>query len=178
MSVEEQAAADAAAAAEVEAQAQEAAAQAEAEAEATKQKQAEQKPAPPKGYVPVSEVVKERKKSQDLEAKYNEANNKAASLEQKETKRGFLREALGTLGDNFRIEKPEALETIIENLSFNDKTKDVILNLVEAAKKPVGSSRNDPMFGRASKDQNKPAEEGGKHALWHRMQNRMKTKAS
>jgi multidrug efflux pump subunit AcrA (membrane-fusion protein) len=183
MTDEEKAAADAAAAEQAAAEqaAQEQAAQ-EAEAKKQQTQQQQQQRQVPAGYVPVGEVVKERNKTKDIGAKLTLAEQKVQEFEHKEAKRGLLKEALGTLGDNFHIPKSEDLDTVIEAIRYDaekpDNTKAVITKLVEAAKRPVQKGGSTPMFGTATgAEQNKPADgnkAGDKHELWNRMQARRK----
>lgn len=132
----------------------------------------------PAGYVPVSEVAKERNKYKETSSKLSEAEAKIKSFEQRDAKRGFLREALGQLGQNFTIANQADLESVVEALSFDeatpDNTKGVIAKLVEQAKRPVKAGPATPMFGGIQRDTNKPAEGDSKHPLWERMQARRK----
>lgn len=116
----------------------------------------------PQGYVPVSDVVKERRKSADTAAKLTEAEARVKTLEQKETKRGYLRESLKTLGQNFHIEDMAGLEELVEGMAYDEadpkKTQALITKQVELAKRPIRSGSSTPMFGAAAKDQNTPAD--------------------
>lgn len=143
----------------------------------------------PSGYVPVGEVAKERKKISEInsklsaaEARAQEAEAKALRLEHQEAKRGIYRETIKTLGENFFIPRSEEVDSVIEAINYDaenpDNTKTIIAKVIEAAKRPVKTGPNTPMFGTTARDQNTPPKEDGKYALWERMQKRLKTNAS